>query len=108
MRADSYRTEREALVAAVTNGRGSLPPEARRAILDRAAGQRESPAVPGAIVDFVDRVAKDATAIRDDDVRGLLAAGLDEEAIFEAIVAAALGASLVRLERVDSLLDAGS
>jgi alkylhydroperoxidase family enzyme len=65
-------------------------------------------ALPDGIPGFTDQVAGDSTSIQDADVRGLLATGLDEEAVFEAIVAAALGSSLVRLERVDVLLDAGS
>jgi alkylhydroperoxidase family enzyme len=60
--------------------------------------------VPDALVGFVDLVARDAPGIADADVDAVKAAGFDEEAVFEAIVAAALGASLARLEAVDTLL----
>jgi hypothetical protein len=105
---DVYRSEREALVEAVTTGHASLAPAVRQAIVDRAAGRPPSTAIPKELVGFVDQVAGDRTAISDDDVLQLLATGLDEEAVFEAIVSGALGASHVRLERVDVLLDPGS
>lgn len=108
MSLDAYRSERDALFEAVTNGRASLASTVRQAIVARAAGQRTLTTIPDALVGFVDQVANDPTAIRDEDVRQLLATGLDEEAVFETIIAAALGASLVRLERVDALLDPGS
>jgi alkylhydroperoxidase family enzyme len=99
---DPYAEERRALVEAVMNGAGHLSPQVRRAIVDRAKGQ--DVAVPDSLVGFVDRVAKDAPGIADADVDAVKAAGFDEEAVFEAIVAAALGASLARLEAVDALL----
>ncbi len=104
---DPYLTEREALVAAVTAGKGELPPAVRRAILDRARRQRTATPLPQGLAQFVDLVAEQAASIEDDDVDALRSQ-LGEEAIFEAIVAAALGASLVRLERVDALLGAES
>jgi alkylhydroperoxidase family enzyme len=102
---DPYADERRALVEAVTGTAGHLAPAVRRAIVDRARGRAGAAAMPGALVPFVDRVAQDATLIKDADIDVLLKAGLDEEAVFEAVVAAALGASLVRLEAVDVLLD---
>lgn len=99
---DPYADERRTLVEAVTKGAGHLSTEVRKAIVDRARGQEA--AVPDALVGFVDRVAKNASEIADADVDAVKAAGFDEEAVFEAIVAAALGASLARLEAVDALL----
>jgi alkylhydroperoxidase family enzyme len=101
---DPYALERRALVNAVTQGAGHLSPEVRTAIVDRARGQATDGVVPAALVGFVDRVAEDAPEIGDADVDAVKAAGFDEEAVFEAIVAAALGASLARLEAVDVLL----
>jgi alkylhydroperoxidase family enzyme len=100
---DPYAAERQALVEAVTKGDGHLSPGVRTAIVDRARGQAAA-AVPDALVGFVDLVARDAPGIADADVDAVKAAGFDEEAVFEAIVAAALGASLARLEAVDTLL----
>jgi alkylhydroperoxidase family enzyme len=101
---DPYAEERRALVEAVTQDAGHLSPDLRTAIVDRARGQAADAVIPDALVGFVDRVARDAPAIADADVEAVEAAGFDEEAVFEAIVAAALGASLVRLEAVDGLL----
>ena len=99
---DPYAEERRTLVEAVTKGAGHLSTEVRTAIVERARGQEA--AVPDSLVGFVDRVAKDAPGIADADVEAVKAAGFDEEAVFEAIVTAALGASLARLEAVDALL----
>jgi hypothetical protein len=104
---DPYAGERRLLVEAVTRGAGHLTPEVRAAIVDRARGVR-SASIPDSLIAFVDRVAADAPSITDADVDALKAAGIDEESIFEAIVAAAVGASLVRLEAVDALLAGGS
>ena len=102
---DPYADERRALVEAVTGSAGHLAPAVRSAILDRTRGRSDTAAIPSALVPFVDRVAQDATLIDDADVDAMLLAGLDEEAVFEAVVAAALGASLARLEAVDVLLE---
>jgi alkylhydroperoxidase family enzyme len=102
---DPYVDERRALVEAVTGSAGHLAPAVRSAIVDRARGRADAGAIPGALVPFVDRVAQDATLVEDPDIDALLSAGLDEEALFEAVVAAALGASLARLEAVDQLLE---
>jgi hypothetical protein len=101
---DPYLRERQTLITAVTAGRGSLAPDVRRAIVDRACGRSDGAMIPGPLATFVDRVSRDATAVGDADVDTLVGCGFDEEAVFEAVVAAALGASLVRLERVDELL----
>jgi hypothetical protein len=101
---DPYAGERRALVDAVMNGAGHLPPELRTAIVDRARGLEANGLVPESLAGFVDRIAKDAPGIADVDVDAVMADGYDEEAVFEAVVAAALGASLARLEAVDALL----
>jgi alkylhydroperoxidase family enzyme len=97
------RSERRALVAAVTTGAGRLQPDLRVAIVDRARGMPVATPVPQGLLRLVDLVARDAPAITDADVKELAAAGFDDEAAFEAIVASALGASLARVERVDEL-----
>jgi len=102
--ADPYGGEREALIATVTRGPGSLAPEIRAALVDRAKGRTGFRNFSPLLAEFADAVTRDAPVITDADVTKLLDHGFDEEAIFEAAVAAALGASLVRLERVDMLL----
>ena len=104
---DPYRAEREALIAAVTAGEGDLPPTLRHAILDRARREPTAIPIPEGLASFVDLVAEHAPSIEDVHVDALRD-DWAEEAIFEAIVAAAIGASLVRLERVDALVVAES
>ena len=93
---------------AVLNGRGDLPPAVRHAIAGRAAGRSGVGEVPAALLAYVDTVARHAYRVTPDDVAALRAAGLSEDAVFEATVAAALGAGLHRLERGLAALRAGT
>lgn len=47
---------------------------------------------------YIERVHANPTAVTDDEVRALSAAGVDDDALFELTLAAALGASHSRLE----------
>ncbi len=76
----------------VLNGPGKLSPAVRRAI----AGE-SSEEIPPALLPYLDKVARHAYTVTDEDVQDLLRAGLSEDEIFEATVAAALGAGLKRL-----------
>ena len=100
---DAYRAERQALIAAVTSGSGQLPPDIRTAIVDRARGRPGEAPIPTGLRRLIDLVAHDAPAIEDADIEAP-AREVGDEAVFEAIVASSLGASLARLERVDALL----
>jgi hypothetical protein len=104
---DPYLPERQALIEAVTTGRGRLSSAVRTALVDRARGVMDGVAIPEPLIGFADHVARDATVIGNGDIGTLGAAGFDDEAVFETVVAAALGASLARLERVDELLETG-
>jgi alkylhydroperoxidase family enzyme len=53
--------------------------------------------LPPPIGDFVAKVRGDSTRMRDADVAALRAAGLDEDAILELTLAAAVGAGLEEL-----------
>jgi len=61
-----------------------------------------APALPadlsGVAAAYAAKVRVEATAVTDADVEALRAAGLDEEAIFELTIAAALAAGMERLE----------
>jgi alkylhydroperoxidase family enzyme len=54
--------------------------------------------LPDAATRYVEKVRRHAYRVVDADVEALREAGLDEEAIFELTLAAALGAGLERLE----------
>jgi len=85
---------------------GHTPPDLRRAIVMRAAG---SPSFPlsgtergtagEALVAYVDKVARHAYQVTDEDFARLKQAGHSDDALFEVTVSAALGAALGRLER---------
>jgi alkylhydroperoxidase family enzyme len=80
-------------------------PEVRRAAAERAAragggsidGAGGEP-LPEVFAAYLDKVAAHAWKVTDEDVAALRAAGIDEDAIYEATVAAAVGASLARME----------
>ena len=55
--------------------------------------------VPAAVAGFVDKVARRAYTVTDDDIMALRQAGYSEDAIFEITASAAVGAALGRLER---------
>jgi alkylhydroperoxidase family enzyme len=90
------REEATRLVEGVLDGEGATSVQARRAAF---AGRADEPAVAY----YVDAVRRHAD-VTDDDVERLHAAGLDDDAIFELTVAAALGAGVDRLQAGLSLL----
>ena len=86
------------LVDGVLTQPGHTPPELRRAVLARASGApRED--VPPALAAYVDKVARHAYKVTDEDLGRLQQAGHSDDALFEVTVSAALGAALGRLER---------
>jgi hypothetical protein len=105
---ETYGSMRQALVHAVTASPGSLSPAVRSYIVERARGVAFTGSVPDTMDELVATVARDATGVDDAMLAAVHAEGFDEEAIFEAVVCAALGASLARLDRVDVLLPPGA
>lgn len=77
---------------AVLNTPGATPSALRRAALEQGK-------VPGPLAGYVDKVARHAYKVTDDDVAALQREGHSDDAIFEVTVAAALGAALLRLDR---------
>lgn len=92
-RAQLLRTVGDTVVAAD----GDLEPGVRAAILHAARGDGDAPVAP-LLAAFVDKVIERAYTVTDADVDALRAAGLSEDAIFEAVVAIAVGAGLARLD----------
>jgi hypothetical protein len=86
-----YDPLRAALRDSVLGSPGVLSPEARQAI---ARGEGVDPKLES----FVAKVHAHAYRITDDEVRALGEAGLSDDAIFEATVSAAYGASMARLD----------
>jgi hypothetical protein len=101
------------LSATVLDGPGHLSAGLRRAIEARAAelsGRAVStvPEVPSDLSVLVDKIALHAYKVTDDDIETLKNSGYTEDAIFEVIVCAALGAGRARFERGIRVLDEGS
>jgi len=84
------RYRREAVERAV-RGSGQASSEVRRAAFDNAG-------VPPAAAALVDKVARTAWKITDEDVAAARAAGLSEDEIFELVVCAAFGQATRQLE----------
>src|SRR5437879_769844 len=80
---------------------GQAPGELRRAVFARAArlGGSGPEDVPPALAAYVDKVARHAYRVIDEDLATLQRAGHSDDALFEVTVSAALGAALGRLER---------
>jgi alkylhydroperoxidase family enzyme len=93
----------------VLGSAGHLPPEVRQAVAERAGRDAEPDGVADKPVDatlaaYVDRVSFHAYAIADAELADLAGRAFSEDAIFEATVAAALGAGLARLSHADRVL----
>lgn len=113
---ERLRAQMAALREAALAGKGALSSAAREAIFAQAAAGGEQPGEqpggqPGAgvagaadgeavarLAALTRKVALNAYKVTDGDIAALLRAGLSEEAIYEAIISAAMGAGYARLE----------
>ena len=73
-----------ALVARVLGSDGKAPPELRRAAFDNAG-------LDEPMRTLIDKVARHADRVTDEDVTAVRVAGLNEDQIFEIVVCAAIG-----------------
>src|SRR3954462_11269462 len=92
---------REAAIERVLQGPGKLSSDARRAAFDNAD-------VLAAAAALVDKVARTAWKVSDDDIAAARAAGLAEDEIFEITVCAALGQATRQLVAGLAALDAAT
>jgi alkylhydroperoxidase family enzyme len=92
MTMDRHAEKMRLLVESVLDGPGELEPAVRKAIAGEGEGE-----IPPALLPYLDKVTHQAWTMTDEDVQALRRAGLSEDQIFEATVAAALGAGLKRL-----------
>ena len=82
---------RKTLVERTLHGAGKSKGNDRRAAFDN----RDVPAAARALID---KVAKHAWKVTDDDVAAVKAAGLSDDQIFELVITAALGESTRQLD----------
>lgn len=91
-----------AIEQAILGCEGDLPPGLRRSGFRRAISiakgdSNEPDGLGEPLGDFVDKVARHSYKVTDEDVAALKVAGYSEDAIFETIVATAVGAGSGRL-----------
>jgi len=86
----------ERVAEAILETPGEADSGLRRAVAAYAGGKEA--AIPEELRPYVDKVARNAYKVTDEDVDRLRAAGYSEDAIFELTLAAALGASRARLD----------
>jgi hypothetical protein len=97
------RRERiEAIAEATLTAAGATTPMARHAAHSRARFENEpeglAGSLPQGLCDLVDKIARHAYKVTDEDIERLLEAGWSEDELFELIVATATGAGLARLD----------
>jgi alkylhydroperoxidase family enzyme len=95
-----YAALTQRVVESIVATPGHTTGELRRAVLARAASPgTTNDGLPGPLGAYVDKVARHAYRVTDDDVAALQRGGNTDDALFEVTVAAAVGAALARLER---------
>ncbi len=96
--ANRYRT---AAVERVLGGDGKSSKQQRRAAFDNSGVTEPTRAL-------VDKVARNASKVTDEDVAAVKTAGVSEDQIFELCVSAALGQATRQLESALAALDAAT
>lgn len=99
---------RERLIDDLHNREGAVELDLRRAVMARAGELRGEPttAIPDHLQTYVDKIAKHAYEVTDEDVRALAGKHSTHE-IYELTVAAAVGAAHARRELAMNLLRSG-
>jgi hypothetical protein len=97
---DPHAAGMQRLADSVLAGPGTLESSIRGAAA-------EGTDVPEALRGYLDKVARHAFKVTDEDVEALRGAGYSEDQIFEATVSCALGAGLRRLEAGLGAIDGG-
>ncbi len=98
---DPYAELVKLLEHTTLQGPATLSPEVRQTAA-RAALEE-----PDVVQRYVEKVAKHAYTVTDEDVQQLLKAGYSEDQIFELTVSVALGAGLTRLTKGLASLEEG-
>lgn len=100
---DIYPPKVKKLLAVFTSRPAETTQELRQKVTTYAArlggAVRAAEEVPEKIEGYIDKVARHAYKVTDDDLLELKEAGYSEDQIFEVTLGAALGAGLARLER---------
>src|SRR5271154_4771589 len=90
---------RKAMVARILEGLARAPREQRRAAFEQAG-------LAGPVRMLIDKVARRAHAVVDEDMAAVRASGLAEDEIFELVVCASVGQATRQYEAALAALDA--
>ncbi len=99
----------EQLRQVVLEGPGETSQEQRQRIAAWSANPDQGPAsqhIAEPLAALLTKVTRSAYKVTDEDIEGLLAAGYSEDAVFEAVISAALGTAIARYERGMAVLRA--
>ena len=99
-----YATQVKRLLKAVLTSPGATDTTTREALEVFSAAQSDRiyvpiQEIPASLQAYLEKVARHAYRVTDEDIQSLLQAGYSEEEIFEITVSVALGAGMGRLER---------
>jgi hypothetical protein len=97
----SLARARKALVARILEGDGTAPQAQRRAAFDNAE-------LAQPLSGLIDKVAKHAYRVTDEDITAAKASGLSEDQIFEIVVCAAIGQAERQYDAALAALDAAT
>jgi hypothetical protein len=92
---------RKAVVARILEGEGSATHAQRRAAFDNAGLGKP-------LRTLIDKIARHAYKVTDDDIAGVRASGVSEDQIFELAVCAAIGEATRRYDTALAALDAAT
>jgi hypothetical protein len=92
---------RKAVIARILDGEGRASPAQRRAAFDNAG-------LPEPLRTLIDKVARVASRVTDEDIAAARASGLSEDQIFELVVCAAIGQATRQHDNALAALDAAT
>jgi hypothetical protein len=95
------RQARKALVARILEGDGKASHAQRRGAFNNLG-------VTGPLGTLIDKVARHANRVTDEDIAGAKASGLSEDQIFELVVCAALGQATRQYDTALAALEAAT
>jgi alkylhydroperoxidase family enzyme len=94
----NIRQAQKALVARIVEGEGRTSQSQRRAAFDKSR-------LPEPLSGLVEKVARQAYKVTDEDIAAVRAAGLSEDQIFEIVVCAAIGQATRQYDTALAALD---
>jgi hypothetical protein len=95
---DAADKQRQVVIDRVLNGPGRATPAARRAAFENAGVDARASAL-------IDKTARRAWTVTSADVTAVTSAGMEDDEVFELVVAAALGQSTRQLDAALAALD---